>query len=916
MTELIQYDCPNCGGFLEAVDADTLQCPYCESVFETPSVQQKTESLQASFDQERINYVNNQRRNLYDAVCAKHISKTEVQRYATEIKKLLPDDFQANFYLDVISGDAKKINRLIRKINTDENYELLPPIIHFLIASLETEYLLELNLLIERAYKKRDLQLYSRFATELSEEAEKVSEGVYATVMTRDVFIAYSSKDMDKVSELCEALESQGFVCFVAARNLRHGVGSVENYDAALKEAMDNCNCFVFVSSANSRNFSCDAIKKEIPYIKAKDIKNAPAEFRSKNYRMIPHRYKLPRIEYRIGTANASDVAFRVTDEFFDGYEWTYTVEGVIDRLVQQLYDIQPESETVQTPDYPAPFSAPQNAPAIGAPRNANCQHQPFKIPGRAPTCTESGSTEGEICRLCGEMLKNIEPIPPKGHRFGDWQVTKPAGCIEDGERESVCFDCGARETEQIPARGKHFPGQWTTVTEATHENTGLKIKKCTVCGVTVEEEEIPAVGHVFGEWKTVKSPSCTEDGEQERFCPCGKRETQSIPSFGGHQPGEWETVKEAGHESDGLKIKKCIVCGATVEEEIIPRDARVAKAVKSIMTDFDMLSLPRDVFFSYSPKDIDKVSALCEALEAQGFSCFVASRDLRSGVGAAENYDEALRTAMDACACFVFVSSANSRSFACDALRKEIPYIRSEDVKNAPAEIRNNYGMIPSKYKKPRIEYRIDGGKASGANIIVTDFFEGYEWVYDIEGLIDCLVQQLLDVQPKLETAQTPDYPRPIPAQSSAPAISGSKNHSHGLAVGKSQDGITFEISGIGSCTEEYVVIPGTVDGIAVTAISSKAFANCTNLKGVTIPDSVTSIGDRAFCGCKSLARVEIPNSVTRIGRYAFDGCTSLVRLRYNGTKKQWKKFNLDKSLKKYSSIRTVECTDGDIKI
>lgn len=70
---------------------------------------------------------------------------------------------------------------------------------------------------------------------------------------------------------------------------------------------------------------------------------------------------------------------------------------------------------------------------------------------------------------------------------------------------------------------------------------------------------------------------------------------------------------------------------------------------------------------------------------------------------------------------------------------------------------------------------------------------------------------------------------------------------------------------------------IPDEIDGVAVTAIESSAFAGCQELWSVQIPSSVTLIGDGAFTYCSRLFSVWIPNSVTRIGCWAFDGCRSL---------------------------------------
>ena len=119
------------------------------------------------------------------------------------------------------------------------------------------------------------------------------------------------------------------------------------------------------------------------------------------------------------------------------------------------------------------------------------------------------------------------------------------------------------------------------------------------------------------------------------------------------------------------------------------------------------------------------------------------------------------------------------------------------------------------------------------------------------------------------------------------------------------------------------------------VTTLDENAFAYCSKLKDISIPDTVTSIGDWAFYGCNSLTKVFIPDSVTRVGRGVFYKCSSLtsitipdsinsigegafeglgsdVVINFNGTKEQWK--NIYNSEAFTNTYFTVNCLDGPL--
>lgn len=72
-------------------------------------------------------------------------------------------------------------------------------------------------------------------------------------------------------------------------------------------------------------------------------------------------------------------------------------------------------------------------------------------------------------------------------------------------------------------------------------------------------------------------------------------------------------------------------------------------------------------------------------------------------------------------------------------------------------------------------------------------------------------------------------------------------------------------------------IVVPSEIDGHSVSRIGYQAFADCTNLTSVVLPDSVKNIENEAFKNCTSLESVVLPNGLTEIEGYTFDECSSL---------------------------------------
>ena len=84
--------------------------------------------------------------------------------------------------------------------------------------------------------------------------------------------------------------------------------------------------------------------------------------------------------------------------------------------------------------------------------------------------------------------------------------------------------------------------------------------------------------------------------------------------------------------------------------------------------------------------------------------------------------------------------------------------------------------------------------------------------------------------------------------------------------------------LDGTGDSKFEYIFgedqVPSTLKEVFISGgnkIGNYAFAYCSLLVSIVIPNSVTSIGDYAFQGCRSIASIFIPNSVISIGEDAF---------------------------------------------
>ncbi len=123
-------------------------------------------------------------------------------------------------------------------------------------------------------------------------------------------------------------------------------------------------------------------------------------------------------------------------------------------------------------------------------------------------------------------------------------------------------------------------------------------------------------------------------------------------------------------------------------------------------------------------------------------------------------------------------------------------------------------------------------------------------------------------------------------PGQTQA-APAPTQNSEADFRAGVTQDGTGVVIlEYVGNTTA--VRIPATVQGLPVREIGERAFQRKSSITSVVIPEGVTIIRHGwsgymnvgAFAGCSNLTSVTLPESLVTVGGYAFNGCRSLTSI------------------------------------
>jgi len=171
-----------------------------------------------------------------------------------------------------------------------------------------------------------------------------------------------------------------------------------------------------------------------------------------------------------------------------------------------------------------------------------------------APTCTETGLTEGKHCSVCKKVLVAQEAVDALGHDY-EAVVTAPT-CTEDGYTTYTCPVCGdSYKGDEVAAVGhssEEIPAVAPTCTE-----TGLtEGSHCSVCNeVLVKQETVDALGHAE-ESHEARAPTCTEIG-WDAYITCTRCNAST-----------YQEKKALGHDWKAATCEEAPTCERCGEQE------------------------------------------------------------------------------------------------------------------------------------------------------------------------------------------------------------------------------------------------------------------------------------------------------------------------------------------------------------
>ncbi len=431
------------------------------------------------------------------------------------------------------------------------------------------------------------------------------------------------------------------------------------------------------------------------------------------------------------------------------------------------------------------------------------------------------------------------------------------AGCTEDaptGPNPELSTQIGGKETEGTMPSGAIPPEtQGTTpsgtMPPETQGTTPSGTMPPETQGTTPSGTMPTEPDHVHDyEILNIFPPTCTESGYTIFYCSCGDEYQGEETEPTGHQWSEWFTFTDPTETTEGSAQRTCQSC-YTRETKVLP-------------------PLNHEHDYHY---DVKLIRPTCTEIGYNIFTC-------RCGDSYRANERPALgHSYLDTITKPATCTEEGVRTWTCcnDGCG---------DSYTVPIEIiEHQYDMEIIEVSCTQDGYYIYTCTGCGDTYseLYCQAYNHYWSAWEITQLGDCVTATIwqrvcpfcAEVQEKTENRGWHNF-------SEQGICSGC-----GTTCSLGLEFLIFEgegevyVTGMGSCTDTTVVIPDLWQGLPVTMLLNGAFANCTEMTSVVIPNTVHTLDINCFYG-SGLVTVTIPASVTAIEDTPFNNCKNLTAI------------------------------------
>ena len=176
-----------------------------------------------------------------------------------------------------------------------------------------------------------------------------------------------------------------------------------------------------------------------------------------------------------------------------------------------------------------------------------------------AATCSVAGKTEGKHCSVCNTVTKKQEVINPLGHAWNEGEITTAPTCESEGVKTFTC-ERGCKKTEKV-AVADHAWDEGKVTVAPTCEGEGVKTYTCKHNAEHTKTETLAATGHAWDEGKVTTPGTCTAKSVITYTCKNDSAHTKTGEgelNADAHSWDEGKVTTAPTCEGEGVKTYTC----------------------------------------------------------------------------------------------------------------------------------------------------------------------------------------------------------------------------------------------------------------------------------------------------------------------------------------------------------------------